>query len=121
MRKIITLLAVLFSLNAQAQTLHIDSAMNNKTYVNVSPYLWEALQPQVNRVYAWAISDDLQTSAIIHYELRAAVQIDANTVNTVLIKYWNVTLSGSAYTSFKNDVGYIFTNNPAKSVLTIID
>lgn len=124
MKKILLLiLVVATSLAAKAQiNVHYDT-LAGISYVNIKEVEWVRNQPEASRLYVSIVNYQLIYSITISWQVRGEIQIDENTINTVVLQSGQYTIAGAEFDKWDKSVAYIFiliSNLPAVDV-NIID
>lgn len=121
MRNIIIILAtLLFCANeAGAQTIHQDT-VNNLSYVNITPVLWQYSQPNCDRMYLTSYTGNMSTSANV--EIQLGYQMAPDTWAHFVLPSVSYTFIGAQYDSIKTyGKPYIFSTIARINRLTIIN
>lgn len=118
MKKILTAIAIICSLSAQAQNVKKD-ASNGLQYVNIDSVLWVRNKPKAQRLYVWGIYDNLSDMGRIHWQLRDSTYIDPETNNFNLVAEDNAIIDGEDYVLWDPESKYLFTFIARKLSLTI--
>jgi len=120
MKKVLQIALLLLCANiSKAQTVHEDP-VNQLSYVNISPVVWQYGQPACNRLYISSYSGDMVTSAnvIAHVGFLSAPDTWAN----FIVPQINYIFTGLQYDSVRTyGKTYIFRTIARGRGLTIAD
>lgn len=108
MKKLLLLLAIILSINVSAQyNVKFDSSAAI-AYVNIDPVAWVRKESPASRLYVGIGNYQLTYSITIFWQVRGIIQIDANTINTVVLTSGQYQIAGAEFAKWDKSDTYIF-------------
>lgn len=109
MKSILLIAALIMSVGAKAQTIHLDET-SNTAYVNLTPMPigWLKTPASVDRLYIRAVSDNLVNNATFNWWLKYKVVVDKDTYYYQSICEGSVQMGSNAYNNWDDASKYLF-------------